>query len=304
MRVADVGTGSGAVAIALAVNRPNVEVWATDTSAEAVELARANAERLGVADRVHVVQGDLLEPLTEPVDLVVANLPYLPEGQPDPRYDDEPPEAIYAPGDGLDPYRDCSTPAATASSQTGRHDPDPVPPRAARGGLLAARGPARSSSKPPRRLASMERREVVFVDGVRTAFGRAGPQGSLLEDARRRHGRQGRARAAAAQPGDPARADRRRHLRRDRAGRRPGTDARPRRRAARRHPAVRARLRGRPHVRRRAHRGHGRRGRDRARRVRHRPRRRRRAHGPPPDGRGRRLQSALRRPSASSTRRP
>jgi release factor glutamine methyltransferase len=105
MRVADVGTGSGAVAIALAINRPQVEVWATDTSAAAVELARENARLHGVEDRVHVVQGDLLEPLTEPVDLVVANLPYLSEQEPDPRYDNEPPEAVYAPGDGLDPYR-------------------------------------------------------------------------------------------------------------------------------------------------------------------------------------------------------
>ncbi len=105
MRVADVGTGSGAVAIALAVNRPEIEVWATDTNAAAVELARQNAQLHGVADRVHVLQGDLLEPLTEPVDLVVANLPYLSEQDRDPRYDDEPPEAVYAPGDGLDPYR-------------------------------------------------------------------------------------------------------------------------------------------------------------------------------------------------------
>ena len=104
-RIADVGTGSGAVAIALAVNRPNVEVWATDTSPAAIELARANAELHGVSDRVHVVQGDLLEPLTEPVELVVANLPYLSEQAHDPLYDDEPAEAIYAPGDGLDPYR-------------------------------------------------------------------------------------------------------------------------------------------------------------------------------------------------------
>ena len=52
MRVADVGTGSGAVAIALAVNRPNVEVWATDTSPAAVELARENAKLHGVEDRV------------------------------------------------------------------------------------------------------------------------------------------------------------------------------------------------------------------------------------------------------------
>jgi release factor glutamine methyltransferase len=105
MRVADVGTGSGAVAIALAVNRPHVEVWATDTSPAAVELARENARLHGVEDRVHVLQGDLLEPIPHPVDLIVANLPYLPEEQHDPRYDGEPPEAVYAPGDGLGPYR-------------------------------------------------------------------------------------------------------------------------------------------------------------------------------------------------------
>jgi release factor glutamine methyltransferase len=101
MRVADVGTGSGAVAIALAVNRPNVEVRATDTSEAAVELARENAKLHGVEDRVHVFRGDLLEPLTEPV----ANLPYLSEQARDPRYENEPPEAVYAPGDGLGPYR-------------------------------------------------------------------------------------------------------------------------------------------------------------------------------------------------------
>jgi release factor glutamine methyltransferase len=105
MRVADVGTGTGAVAVALAVNRPDVEVWATDTSEEAVALARKNAARHGVADRVHVLRGDLLEPVPTPVDLVVANLPYLPEREHDDRYDDDPPAAVYAPGDGLEPYR-------------------------------------------------------------------------------------------------------------------------------------------------------------------------------------------------------
>jgi release factor glutamine methyltransferase len=105
MRIADVGTGSGAIAVALAARKPNVEIWATDTNAEAVELARANAERLGVADRVHVLHGDLLDPLPAPVDLIVANLPYLPESEHDARYDEEPPDAVYAPGDGLGPYR-------------------------------------------------------------------------------------------------------------------------------------------------------------------------------------------------------
>jgi release factor glutamine methyltransferase len=105
MRIADVGTGSGAIAVTLAVRKPKAEIWATDTNEEAVALARANAERLGVADRVHVLQGNLLDPLPEPVDLIVANLPYLPESQHDSRYDGEPDDAVYAPGDGLDPYR-------------------------------------------------------------------------------------------------------------------------------------------------------------------------------------------------------
>jgi release factor glutamine methyltransferase len=105
MRIADVGTGSGAIAVALAVKKPHVEIWATDTNEVAVELARANAHRLGVADRVHVLHGNLLDPLAAPVDLVVANLPYLPKSQRDARYDAEPDDAVYAPGDGLDPYR-------------------------------------------------------------------------------------------------------------------------------------------------------------------------------------------------------
>jgi release factor glutamine methyltransferase len=119
MRIADVGTGSGAIAVALAVNKPNVEVWATDTNEDAVRLARANAERLGVADRVHVVQGNLLEPLSQPVDLVVANLPYLPESQHDARYDDEPEDAVYAPGDGLGPYRNLLDACRDGKLETG-----------------------------------------------------------------------------------------------------------------------------------------------------------------------------------------
>jgi release factor glutamine methyltransferase len=103
--VADVGTGSGAIAVTLALARPDAEFWATDTNADAVELARKNATRHGVADRVHVERGDLLEPVPIPVDVVVANLPYLPESLHDARYDDEPDDAVYAPGDGLDPYR-------------------------------------------------------------------------------------------------------------------------------------------------------------------------------------------------------
>jgi release factor glutamine methyltransferase len=106
-RVADVGTGSGAVAAAIALASPHAEVWASDVSAAAVLLARVNARRLGVGDRVHVVKGELLEPLPGPLDLVVANLPYLPETDRGryPDLADEPPEAVFAGGDGLGVYR-------------------------------------------------------------------------------------------------------------------------------------------------------------------------------------------------------
>lgn len=108
VRVADVGTGSGAVAAALAVALPNAKIVATDTCADAVLLARANVARLGVADRVDVVHSSLLESVGGPLDLVVANLPYLPEAEDGlhPDVADEPPGAVYAAGDGLGPYRE------------------------------------------------------------------------------------------------------------------------------------------------------------------------------------------------------
>src|SRR2546428_9107165 len=106
-RVADVGTGSGAIAVVLAVRAPQIEVWATDLCEAAAALSRRNAQRHGVSDRVHVVVGDLLGPVPGPLDLIVANLPYLPERLRDerPEYREEPVQAIFAPGDGLGPYR-------------------------------------------------------------------------------------------------------------------------------------------------------------------------------------------------------
>jgi release factor glutamine methyltransferase len=105
LRIADVGTGSGAIGVSIAVAAPQVEIYATDVNPDAVALARENAERHGVADRMHVFEGDLLKPIPGQVDLVVANLPYLPEGEPHPELADEPPEAVFAPGDGLGPLR-------------------------------------------------------------------------------------------------------------------------------------------------------------------------------------------------------
>jgi release factor glutamine methyltransferase len=72
-RVVDVGTGSGAIALALADERPDLRVTGTDTSAGALDVARANAARLGLD--VEFVQGDLLEPVDGTIDAVVSNPP-------------------------------------------------------------------------------------------------------------------------------------------------------------------------------------------------------------------------------------
>lgn len=77
-RVVDVGTGSGCLAVAIAHSRPGLDVCAIDLSPEALAVARRNAARHGVDDRIVFLQGDLLAPLTERADLIVANPPYVP----------------------------------------------------------------------------------------------------------------------------------------------------------------------------------------------------------------------------------
>jgi release factor glutamine methyltransferase len=107
VRVVDVGTGSGALAVAIAARAPQARVWATDSSRAAVELACENVRRHGLLHRVVVLEGDLLDPVPGPVDLVVANLPYLPLAERSLHVDvaEEPLEAVFAAHDGLDPYR-------------------------------------------------------------------------------------------------------------------------------------------------------------------------------------------------------
>jgi release factor glutamine methyltransferase len=81
LTVADAGTGSGAIAVAIARKYPGGTVYATDASPGALAVAAENAERLGVAGRVMLLEGDLLTPLRVRVDLIVANLPYVREDQ-------------------------------------------------------------------------------------------------------------------------------------------------------------------------------------------------------------------------------
>ncbi|MDQ6820448.1 MAG: peptide chain release factor N(5)-glutamine methyltransferase [Actinomycetota bacterium] len=93
-RVIDVGTGSGAVALALADERPDLEVWASDVSADALEVATENARRLGL--RVRFARADLLEGLGQRFDAVLANLPYVAD------WAELPPEvAVYEPTGAL-----------------------------------------------------------------------------------------------------------------------------------------------------------------------------------------------------------
>ena len=79
--IADIGTGCGAIAISLALNLPQAKVYATDISASALEVALFNCQKHGVADRICLLQGDMLDPVPEPVDIIVANLPYVKESQ-------------------------------------------------------------------------------------------------------------------------------------------------------------------------------------------------------------------------------
>ena len=113
LTVVDVGTGSGAIAVAIAAYEPRVRVIATDSSRDALAVAQANALAGGVADRVEFRLGDLLAPITERVDLVCANLPYLPDASVDKwagarsSLAFEPRDAVVAGADGLDVIRRC-----------------------------------------------------------------------------------------------------------------------------------------------------------------------------------------------------
>ena len=110
LRVLDVGTGSGAVALAIAHERPGARILATDISTEALEIARRNADELRMADRIRFEAGTLYEPARgEVFDLVVSNPPYLREdlrGRLEPELAHEPDGALYAGADGLGALRE------------------------------------------------------------------------------------------------------------------------------------------------------------------------------------------------------
>ncbi len=75
--IAEIGTGCGAIAISLVLNLPQTKIYATDISASALEVAQINCQKHGVVNKIYLLQGDMLDPLPESVDLIVANLPYI-----------------------------------------------------------------------------------------------------------------------------------------------------------------------------------------------------------------------------------
>jgi release factor glutamine methyltransferase len=108
-QIIDVGTGSGCIAVTIAAELPHATVLATDISAPAIEVAKANAARHGVADRVEFRRGAFFAGLNGPVDMILSNPPYVPardratmapevEGH-------EPAQALFSGGDGLDCIR-------------------------------------------------------------------------------------------------------------------------------------------------------------------------------------------------------
>jgi release factor glutamine methyltransferase len=107
--IIDVGTGSGCIAVALALEVPGARVVATDVSSGALEVARRNAVRHGVADRVRFVETSFLDGLDDAADLIVSNPPYVPSVSapgltPEVR-DYEPGVALYGGEDGLEGVR-------------------------------------------------------------------------------------------------------------------------------------------------------------------------------------------------------
>ena len=123
LRIVDVGTGSGAIAVALAHRMPRAEITALDISPAALEQARANAEENGVAGRLRLVRSDLLaEVASQKFEVVVSNPPYVATGDRESLSVEvreyEPALALFAGTDGLDVYRRL-IPAAFAVLESG-----------------------------------------------------------------------------------------------------------------------------------------------------------------------------------------
>jgi len=132
--IVDVGTGSGAIAINLAIHLPAAKIFAVDVEDAVLDVAAYNVQAHGVADRVNLAIGDLLDAVPEPIDLIVANLPYIPTDRIptlQPEVQQEPVIALDGGPDGLDLIRRLLVQAEDKLKPSGiillEMDPDQVP---------------------------------------------------------------------------------------------------------------------------------------------------------------------------------
>ncbi len=139
--IADVGTGTGAIAINLAIHLPAARIYAMDLTDEVLDVASYNVHAHNVADRITLLKGDLLEPLPQPVDLIVANLPYVPSQriptlQPEIQW--EPRQALDGGDEGLDQIRRLLEQAAGPSVEEGNtgRPPGRLPTRLKDNGII------------------------------------------------------------------------------------------------------------------------------------------------------------------------
>ena len=128
--IADVGTGTGAIAINLAIHLPAARIYAIDKDDGVLDVASYNVRANNVADRITLLKGDLLEPLPEAVDLIVANLPYVPRDriptlQPEIQW--EPPAALDGGPNGLDAIERLLHQAAALSAPSTGFETGPGP---------------------------------------------------------------------------------------------------------------------------------------------------------------------------------
>ncbi|MDP2663612.1 MAG: peptide chain release factor N(5)-glutamine methyltransferase [Dehalococcoidia bacterium] len=163
--LADIGAGSGAITVALACQLPDARIYATDVSPDALGVAYLNCMRHGVHERVELLLGDLLEPLKEPVDVILANLPYIPDSVLPTLAPEvstyEPRLALAGGADGLDLVRRLLAQAPGRLRPGGRLLLEIGSGQGARAARLAAEALPGSSIRIMRDLAGLERSLVI-----------------------------------------------------------------------------------------------------------------------------------------------
>lgn len=127
----DIGTGSGAIAISIAINRADLEITATEISKDALDVAKINAKKFGVEDQIEFIESDIFSNIKKRFDTIVTNLPYVSsdlKNDMKPEVKKEPAVALYGgAGDGLDLYRKLykQVPQHIATRGMAYHESDP-----------------------------------------------------------------------------------------------------------------------------------------------------------------------------------